>query len=294
VSEWRLLVIVAAMTVSSELARFDCRAEGWLERVETAVEYAGCAVVENVIPADLLSELSAALYSAREAILDEIGRDRLERAGELGVLRLPMKFAPSLLELIELPEVLAVVDATISETAILHLQNGLLLPPSAESSEGEDAGRFQRSFHRDFPRILNGYLASINTLFAIDAFTAENGGTIVVPGTHQTEAVPSEEQLERVAVPVECPAGSMLVFDSTLLHAAGTNRSGKDRLGVNQQFTRSYIKQQIDYCRALGPDVVTAQKARTQQLLGWYTRVVTSLDEYYRPAEERLYRSGQG
>jgi hypothetical protein len=29
-------------------------------------------------------------------------------------------------------------------------------------------------------------------------------------------------------------------------------------------------------------------------LLGWYTRVVTSLDEFYRPPEERLYRSGQG
>lgn len=46
--------------------------------------------------------------------------------------------------------------------------------------------------------------------------------------------------------------------------------------------------------RALGDEKVQAQKPRTQQLLGWYTRVVTSLDEYYRPADERLYRSGQG
>ena len=37
-----------------------------------------------------------------------------------------------------------------------------------------------------------------------------------------------------------------------------------------------------------------AQRPRTQQLLGWYTRTPTSLDEYYRPPEERLYRSGQG
>jgi len=29
-------------------------------------------------------------------------------------------------------------------------------------------------------------------------------------------------------------------------------------------------------------------------LLGWDTRVVTSLDEYYRPPGERLYKSGQG
>ncbi len=63
-------------------------------------------------------------------------------------------------------------------------------------------------------------------------------------------------------------------------HAAGANRSGQDRLAINQQFTRSYVKQQVDYVRALGDSAVGAQKPRTQLLLGWYTRVVTSLDEY--------------
>jgi len=55
-----------------------------------------------------------------------------------------------------------------------------------------------------------------------------------------------------------------------------------------------YIKQQIDYVRALGDEVVLCQASQTQQLLGWYTRVVTSLDEFYRPEAERLYRKGQG
>lgn len=86
----------------------------------------------------------------------------------------------------------------------------------------------------------------------------------------------------------------MILFDSTLWHAAGSNTSGRDRLAINHQFTRSFIKQQIDYVRALGEEVVTRQPPRTQQLLGWYTRVVTSLDEYYQPAERRLYRGGQG
>ena len=85
----------------------------------------------------------------------------------------------------------------------------------------------------------------------------------------------------------------MIVFDSTLWHAAGANSSGRDRLAVNHQFTRSYIKQQVDYVRALGDETVTALPARTQQLLGWYTRVVTSLDEYYQTAGRR-YRAGQG
>jgi ectoine hydroxylase-related dioxygenase (phytanoyl-CoA dioxygenase family) len=54
------------------------------------------------------------------------------------------------------------------------------------------------------------------------------------------------------------------------------------------------VKQQIDYVRALGDGAVTRLPERSQQLLGYHTRVVTSLDEYYRPAAERLYRAGQG
>ena len=58
--------------------------------------------------------------------------------------------------------------------------------------------------------------------------------------------------------------------------------------------TSKWTPPKHDYVRALGDEIVLAQQPRTQQLLGWYTRVVTSLDEYYRPASERLYRSGQG
>ena len=57
---------------------------------------------------------------------------------------------------------------------------------------------------------------------------------------------------------------------------------------------QEFFKQQIDYVRGLGDELILAQPPRVQQVLGWYTRVVTSLDDYYRPAEERLYRAGQG
>ena len=57
---------------------------------------------------------------------------------------------------------------------------------------------------------------------------------------------------------------SMIVFDSTLWHAAGANRSGKDRLAINQQFTRSYVKQQVDYVRALGLELQTLALQRLQ------------------------------
>lgn len=262
-----------------------------LDAALASVRSNGFAVVESVLDADFLARTRDGMHEVQERILADIGRERLERAGELGVLRLMMRYDAHFFRFLELPAVLTIADGTVSATAIMHLQNGFILPSFAVSKQREV---FQNSYHQDFPRVLNGYLASINVFFAVDHFSRENGATWVVPGSHQHDVCPSLEERTERAIPLECPAGSMIVFDSTLWHAAGANSSGNDRLAINHQFTRSWIKQQMDYVRALGGAIVATQRPRTQQLLGWYTRVVTSLDEYYRPPEQRLYRKGQG
>jgi len=273
------------------MLRVSCKSDSWLPLVIQALHSQGCAVVENVASQSLLEATRAAMYRAQKKIVEEVGHDPLERAGELGVLRLMLKFEPVFFSFLELPELLAIIDATVSSAAIMHLQNGFILP---SFQKNKTPGVFQNRFHQDFPRVFNGYLASINVMFAIDEFSASNGATVVVQGTHQRMQVPDTAFLESAAVPAEAPAGSMIVFDSTLWHRAGVNTSGSDRLAINHQFTRSFIKQQIDYVRALGDKVVLEQKPRTRQLLGWATRVVTSLEEYYRPEAERLYQKGQG
>ena len=270
----------------------NCKTQhNWLEIALNALKDEGYVIIQDVLANEMLTQAKTRLYHVRELIIQEIGVDRLERAGEAGVLRLIAKYDPFFLKFLELPEVLAVIDHTISNTAILHVQNGLILPPLAPHQKLDI---FQTRFHMDFPRIINEYLCSMNTFFLIDEFTADNGGTLVVPHSQQLRQRPDNDFLNQNAISVVAPAGSMVVFDSTLWHAAGANRSDRDRLAINQQFTRSYFKQQIDYVRALGDELIGAQQARTQQILGYYTRIPTSLDDYYQPPEHRLYRSGQG
>jgi ectoine hydroxylase-related dioxygenase (phytanoyl-CoA dioxygenase family) len=269
----------------------DGRDPQWLSLLADALACDGCCILTGVLDEPVLEQLREAMYRAQERIHAEVGVERLRRAGELGVLRLMLRHDDVFLRLLENPAILGIVDRVVSPTAILHLQNGFILP---SFPPGEAPRVFQNAMHRDFPRVLNGYVASVNVFLAIDAFTPANGATLVVPGSHQKPEPPDHRYLARAAVPATCPAGSALVFDSTLWHAAGHNTSGRDRLAINLQYTRSWIKQQVDYVRALGQARVQAQPERTQQLLGWYTRVVTSLDEYYRPEQERLYRRGQG
>lgn len=263
----------------------------WLAKSLEALRIDGCAIVEGVLDEDFLKVTEEKMFAVQRKICEALGKERLVKAGELGVLRIMAKFDPFFLKYLEIPEVLEVVDSTVSPTAILQVQQGSILP---SFPRGQAPPVFQNLFHMDFPRYLNGYVAAVNVFFAISHFTKENGATLLVPNTHHRNERPSDEFLTSHAVSVECEAGSMFLLDSTLYHAAGENTSGKDRLGINHEFIRSYMKQQIDYVRALGDEIVLAQKPRTQQLLGWYTRVVTSLDEYYRSEDERLYRKSQG
>jgi ectoine hydroxylase-related dioxygenase (phytanoyl-CoA dioxygenase family) len=93
---------------------------------------------------------------------------------------------------------------------------------------------------------------AISALYFIDAFSAENGGTRVLPGSHKAEAFPSAEFVERHEVVADGPAGSVLVFDSMTFHRAGVNSSGQVRRGVNHVFTLPLIQQQISIPSAMG------------------------------------------
>jgi len=263
----------------------------WLLKAAQGLKTDGCAIIEGVLEPDFVKLTEERMYGVQKKIHQTLGKERLDQAGELGILRIMPKFDPFFLKYLEIPEVLQMVDALLTSTAVLQVQQGSILP---SFPEGQAPPVFQNLFHMDFPRYLNGYLAAFNLFFAITQFTKDNGGTLLVPGSHQKPDRPSEGYIKSHAIPVECESGSMFLFDSTLFHAAGENHSGKDRLGINHEFIRSYMKQQIDYVRALGEETILAQKPRTQQLLGWYTRIPASLDDYYRPEDQRLYRRGQG
>jgi len=274
-----------------ELVIVSTKDEAWGADALSALDRDGAVLVDDILEADQITGLCEACDVALARIGEAVGSSRLESAGELGVARFPMLFDDRFLELFTLDPVLEVVDHTTGPASICHVMNAFALPSRPESETGSV---FQNSMHMDFPRRLNGYLASVNTFFPLSAFSRETGATQVLLGSHRLEVRPSDEQFRAEATTVECAPGGMLVFNSNTWHAAGRNESGRPRYAVNIQWTRAFFKQQVDYVRALGDQFVLRQPPRTQQILGWYTRLPTSLDEYYRAPEDRLYRSGQG
>lgn len=266
--------------------------EGWLSFVEQDLKNIGYCIVEGVFSPTQCEYFKNGIDEALRKIHLELGLERIQKTNEIGVARLPMKFHPGFLDLLANLEIQQIVDRILGDTSILHLQCGFALASAAKTKLS--GASYQQTFHMDFPRYLESYLASLNILVAVSPFHAENGATLVVPGSHQKAVKPPEDYLRRRTVPATCPAGSIVLFDSTLWHAAGQNLTSETRYAINHQFTRSFIKPQMDYVRGLDEATMLRQPAKVQQYLGYYTRVVTSLDEYYQPEEKRLYRKGQG
>jgi ectoine hydroxylase-related dioxygenase (phytanoyl-CoA dioxygenase family) len=271
-----------ARSLRTIATRFTARDSDWFVPALESVRDNGFAIVEDVLEPPLLRRTRDAMYRVHERILAEIGPQRLSRAGDLGVLRLMLCYDAHFYALLELEELLAVVDASLSSAAVLHVQDGRIDPPAGAPFLGPS----RIALTRDFRHHLNGYVASLTTILAIDAFTPENGAPLLVPGSHQEERPPGAARIVDTAVPALCPAGAMIVLDSTLWHTPGSNRSGHDRLSITQQFTRPFVRPQVDYVAALGDEMVQRRSPRTQQLLGRFTRCVGSIDECYPQAPE--------
>lgn len=265
--------------------------QGWLEEAQQLVNHVGFCLVEDVVvPKDCTAGITA-LHGSYEKVLNMITKERLQRAGEEGVIRGPMSFDPFFFKLLENTKIQQISEKLVAETSILHLQNGFIFPRHDPTKE---LSKFQYTFHPDYPRYHNGHVSSVNVLITFTDINEEDEIFYIVPGSHHQNYKLTQEYCMRNKLSVSAKAGSVLIFDSTCWHCGGPNKSGGDWYGVNHQFSRSFMKQQIDYVRLLGNDLVLKQTDRVQQMLGYYTRVVTSLDEFYQPTEKRLYRSEQG
>ena len=153
---------------------------------------------------------------------------------------------------------------------------------------------YAQRVHRDIRSFSGDVPLMLNTLVMLDAFTAENGATWLLSGSHLKAEKPSDEEFFRCAIQCTGSPGSILLFNSNVWHAGGHNQTDSPRRSVTPMFCRPFLKQQFDYPRALGYDKVDSLMPHTRQVLGYNARVPATLEEWYQPRERRMYRSDQG
>lgn len=162
------------------------------------------------------------------------------------------------------------------------------------SSNPPGGTNYGRRIHVDSPRHIPGYPTNVGLIWALDAFTAENGGTEVLPGSHSSADAPTQEFFERNCVQVHCPRGSLIVFQARLFHRSGLNSSKAWRHALTMNACRSYMKQRMDWVRFVPQAIASSLGPQGRRLLGYDTRMPTSMDEFFVAESERLYKPNQG
>ena len=109
----------------------------------------------------------------------------------------------------------------------------------------------------------------VTSMWALTDFTADNGGTRFVPGSHRFPQTPEspDAPLDVDVCALEMPAGSVMVFHGSLWHAGGANVTDDDRrLGVNVQYCPGFVRQQQNPYLGIPPEIAATFSDRLLEL----------------------------
>ena len=139
----------------------------------------------------------------------------------------------------------------VGDPRIIELAEALWGPPiriSNTSATINEPGKPRGAWHADVPfnqnnagRIPAPYpdaCIHLTTLYMLSPFTAENGGTLIVPGSHRTANNPTSDIGVDPTAPypteylVTGAAGDVVLFDSRLWHSPNVNDSNERRVAI--------------------------------------------------------------
>jgi hypothetical protein len=132
-------------------------------------------------------------------------------------------------------------------------------------------GQEQQVLHRDadswlyHPRPRPEILLSANV--ALTDFTAENGATVVVPGSHRWSADRKAEPGDETSVVM--PRGAALLYSGDVLHGGGANHSHEQRTGLYFGFVLSWLRPLENHLQTNGAAALEKAPPAIQRLLGY-------------------------
>jgi ectoine hydroxylase-related dioxygenase (phytanoyl-CoA dioxygenase family) len=106
------------------------------------------------------------------------------------------------------------------------------------------------------------------TMWALTDFTADNGATSVVPGSHRwaEDRDPTADEI----VSAVMPAGSLLVYLGGTIHGGGANVSQSVlRTGLAFQYSLAWLRQEENQYLANPPEIARTYSERLQRLIGY-------------------------
>ena len=248
--------------LSDDLAGTYRRTASAGESVDAAVADADAAAVRRdgyvILPGLLDAEELAAIKSAVAPLLDRTGRNPFEGDATQRVYSVLSK-TRACDRLADHPRVLALLDR-------LLLPNYLLSMLQVINIQSGEAAQMLHTDDAFYPLPRPRRALGCATIWAIDDFTADNGATDIVAGSHLWGAQRPDPAARE---PVVMPAGSCVFFLGTLWHGGGANRSSDPRLAVTAQYCEPWLRPQEAFTLSTSRDTVREVSEDIRRMLGY-------------------------
>ena len=215
-----------------------CSADTDADEMYGLLDEAGVLVVHDMMTADQRAAVRAELAEHMAAAsVDDDKPDDFYPGITRRMVAIPHR-SPTMRELMMHPTVSALGDRHLLGNAKqwqLNVSAALEVGPGARDQVLHREEDLYPYFPVPRPNLI---LAS---MWAITDFTADNGGTMIVPGSHRWSADRAAEPSEIVRA--EMPAGSVLFWLGGTLHGAGANVTDDDwRYGVIYTFNLGWLR----------------------------------------------------
>lgn len=232
------------------------------------VDADGYTIVEDAIEPDVVATLRDTIRRLQKELGVEPLGTEAEGHSTLRMYNLLAK-DPAFTVMPIHPNVLPIVEGLLDRGCLLSGMTAMDIGPGedAQPLHGDD-GVMSRHLRRPHAPMM------VTSIWALTDFTAANGGTRFVPGSHRWETTPaSPDRPSPSEVDVrelEMQAGSVLVFHGSLWHGGGSNRTADDwRLGVNVQYCPGFVRQQQNPYVGIPTSVAAEFPDRLLELLGY-------------------------
>ena len=235
----------------------DAARKAHLERIERD----GYTILERVIEPDLVEALAEDLLRIERDRGIRPARNDFE--GERTVRIYNLLVHGKLWERVPVhPAVLPVVEGVLDPGCLVSSLSSISIGPD-ETPQPLHADDQLIPIPRPHPPLV------CNTMWALTDFTEANGATRIVPGSHRLERPPAYGKERAESVAAEMPKGSVLVWNGSLWHGGGANRTRERRVGVAMNYCAGFIRQQEN--QQLGIPLETARgfEPRLRELVGY-------------------------
>lgn len=183
--------------------------------------------------------------------------------------------------------------SVIKDLEINFFKSKFILNSISALDNKPNSPNFSAMVHRDIKFFSKDLPIMLNALVLLDDFTIENGATMLLPYSHKIEEKPTDESFKKECIRAIGKKGDILLFNSNIWHCSAPNETNESRRAIPITFSKSCMKQMFDYTKIIEAESMYNFSEEMRQLLGFNSRVPSSLYEWYLPADKRFYKKNQ-